>query len=783
MKNEKILADAKKTAVTDLLRRVSLYLTLAVISAVLASAELFPYTYPLGISFVSALQGLRLTSVSLIGAVFGTLLSGERAFPLLVSFVARIGLSLYLGEGKKHGREIFNALLDENVYLRMITSSAAALACGAWSVAANDFDYYRLFGAVLSVLITPVFTYLFAAAFDKRMKSSTVCEIGAYFTLAAVTYAFHGLGGDLFELGYAAAFFITVTCAKKYGIYRAVSVAVSCGCVLESEMIPPLALAAVMSALFFSRSPLLALSSAVVTSSAYGIFIGGLDGFLSLFPPSTLAAALVCPFVAFGGESAFVVLFGRKIKKASYATADVKVSSEEYRHRVGGIAQSLVTSSALISTVAEKLRKPSLQGIEEMVSTVFSRHCGLCPRRERCPRDGLCEIMVKRIVERGEVGAADVPTKTASTCCNIGKILDEVNSAVALKLNDVGDALMTSAEDMAAVGELLCRMDSSHEREFKENRELSAKLERLLRYNDIVASGVKVLGERHKRVFVGEIEVSSARVGGDDLRRLVGEILGGEFTPPEFALDGNTLSMKLESAVRFEINAGSFGMAANTVDEYCAANGNEEEKPVVTVEDKPSGDTICTFEASGKRYMIISDGMGSGREASVTSGLAVTLLRQYIEGGAELENALELLNGILRRMGRECFTTMDICEIDLYTSEARFIKSGAAPSFVLRNGSIYRLQSKTVPIGIIRAIDAEQIRFEIEDGDTVVMLSDGAARSYEEVPWLLDMMTSDEVVLHGSPENAAMAIVSEAAMRGSKDDITSGIMRVVRNEE
>lgn len=776
MKNEKILADVKKTAVLDLLRRTSLYVTLAVISAVLSSAELFPNTYPLGIAFVSAMQGLKITSVSLLGAVFGTLLSGERAFPLLLSFLARIGLSLYLGEGKRHGRELFTTLLDENIYLRMTASSAAALACGAWSVAANDFGYYRLFGAVLSTLMTPVFTYLFAAAFDKRMKSSAVCEIGAYFTLAATTYAFHRLGGDAFELGYAAAFFITVICAKKYGIYRAVSVAVSCGCVLESEMIPPLALAAVMSALFFSRSPLLALSSAVALSSAYGILTGGLDGFLTLFPPSTLAASLVYPFLALGGESVAVVLFGRRLKKASYAMADVKVSSEEYRQRVGGIAQSLVTTSAVISAVAEKLRKPSVQNIEDMVGTVFSRHCGLCPRRERCPRDSLSEIMVKRIVERGEVGAADVPTKTASTCCNIGKILDEINSAVALKLNDTEDALMTSAEDMAAVGELLCRMDNSHEREFKENRELSAKLERLLRYNDIAASGVKVLGERHKRVFVGEIEVASARVGGDDLRRLVGEILGGEFTTPEFALDGNTLSMKLESAVKLEINAGSFGMAANTVDEYCATHENE--KPVVTVEDKQSGDTICTFEASGKRYMIISDGMGSGREASVTSGLAVTLLRQYIEGGAELENALELLNGILRRMGRECFTTMDICEIDLYTSEARFIKSGAAPSFVLRNGSIYRLQSKTVPIGIIRAIDAEQIRFEIEDGDTVVMLSDGAARSYEEVPWLLDMMTSDEVVLHGSPENAAMAIVSEAAMRGSADDITSGIMRI-----
>ena len=176
--------------------------------------------------------------------------------------------------------------------------------------------------------------------------------------------------------------------------------------------------------------------------------------------------------------------------------------------------------------------------------------------------------------------------------------------------------------------------------------------------------------------------------------------------------------------------------------------------------------------------MMLSDGMGSGREASVASGMSVKLLREYIEGGAELEGALKLVNRILRSAGRECSATIDICEIDLYTSEARFIKSGAAPSFVLRNGSIYRLQSKTVPIGIIRALDAEAIKFDIETGDTVVMLSDGVARSYDEVPWLLDMMTSDETVLHGDEKLAAMTIVSEAAVRGSRDDITCGIMRV-----
>ncbi|MBR4895377.1 MAG: hypothetical protein IKZ41_03040, partial [Clostridia bacterium] len=63
----------------------------------------------------------------------------------------------------------------------------------------------------------------------------------------------------------------------------------------------------------------------------------------------------------------------------------------------------------------------------------------------------------------------------------------------------------------------------------------------------------------------------------------------------------------------------------------------------------------------------------------------------------------------------------------------------------------------------------------------VVMISDGAARSYEEAPWLLDLMSTDEGILSGDERTAAMTVVSEAAMRGSRDDITCGILRVVRS--
>ena len=139
---------------------------------------------------------------------------------------------------------------------------------------------------------------------------------------------------------------------------------------------------------------------------------------------------------------------------------------------------------------------------------------------------------------------------------------------------------------------------------------------------------------------------------------------------------------------------------------------------------------------------------------------------------------MKMLNKLIRAGERECSATIDLAEIDLSTGEAKFVKSGAAPSFVIRDGSIYRLQSKTVPIGIIRALDAEMIKFDVEDGDIIVMLSDGVARSFEECPWLLDMLSNDRDVLEGDVKKAAEKIVRSAAERGSPDDITAGVIRI-----
>ncbi len=725
-------------------------------------------------------------------------------------------------------------LMRENFRMRLLLSAAGALFAGAWSVVLGGFAYYDLFGAVFSLMITPIVTYLYYCALSRDMRASVLREAGVYAVFFILTLSLHSVstgglleegsslnrggiwssaGGAAFDLGVLFAVVLVMAVTAQFGIYRGVMSAFVCGAVLSPAYTTALAAGALVESLVRRFSLSLGLFGFTSVASAYGILSGGIYGFLAVFPPSAAGFAMALPLLKAGVLRFSPRLFGSEIKSAGVTAQSEanRVMAEEYSRRVGDLSKSLISASGVMAGLAWKLNQPKLEEVGESVDGIFERYCGLCRNRGRCSSKiiELKKEMARELLTSGEVSAAAVPVSIATVCWNIGKIIDEANSAFQLLVRTYagGDQLSAAAEDSLVLGEMLGGLSADLREEFGENRTLTARLKRQLSLNNIQASGVRVSGVRRMRVYVGDIELASTRIGGEDISRLIGSVLGGRFTVPEFSLSGAVLSMSLESEARLSAKSGWYTLSASAVQKYyggergrgayyeggaasamsgIADSGGSQDNqasqaalPANAAGMEVSGDSIESFEANGRAYMIICDGMGSGREAAVASGMAITLLKRYIEGGAALEGALKLLNRILRRTGRECSVTMDICEVDLYTGEGRFIKSGAAPSFIVRGESVYRIQSKTIPIGIIRALDAEATVFTLSGGDVIVMLSDGVARSFEESPWLINLITNSELIKSGDETLAAMEVVSEAALRGSRDDATCGIMRIM----
>ena len=186
----------------------------------------------------------------------------------------------------------------------------------------------------------------------------------------------------------------------------------------------------------------------------------------------------------------------------------------------------------------------------------------------------------------------------------------------------------------------------------------------------------------------------------------------------------------------------------------------------------------------GKLYAFISDGMGSGREAARASEMCAAFLRELLPTGVSARKTFGMLNGFLRICNSEsfyeCTATADVAQIDLCRARARFYKSGAAPSFIFRDGKLHKITAHTIPLGLMDDIDAKMCESEIMSGDVIVMLSDGVTEGREECPELCEFIRSR--ILTHSADQLADAIISYTQKNGTQDDVSVVVIKIEQSE-
>ena len=191
-----------------------------------------------------------------------------------------------------------------------------------------------------------------------------------------------------------------------------------------------------------------------------------------------------------------------------------------------------------------------------------------------------------------------------------------------------------------------------------------------------------------------------------------------------------------------------------------------------------NGDSVTFFENDEDYfYALISDGMGSGRQAALTSRLTSVFIEKLLTTGTHKAVTLELLNNLLLSKNDECFATVDLLEIDLLTGEASFIKAGAAPAYIVRSTKLYKIASSTPPAGIIQGFSAENTRFSLQSGDMILMLSDGIIQTFDENAWLCEMLAFEN---EDNPARLANRIINKAGkMNIREDDMSCAAIKIL----
>jgi len=177
---------------------------------------------------------------------------------------------------------------------------------------------------------------------------------------------------------------------------------------------------------------------------------------------------------------------------------------------------------------------------------------------------------------------------------------------------------------------------------------------------------------------------------------------------------------------------------------------------------------------SGKVVYAVSDGMGSGEEASRESRAAIDLLFDQFRLGVEKELIYENVNRLLiAREDKEIYATLDAASIDLLTGEAEMVKFGAPPTCLIRGGNVRTLTGEALPCGIVDEARPYIRRIRLRQRDRLVFCTDGV---YD----LLGKELENEVKKGSGASLEAMAesLMAAAKDKGQRDDMTVMVVEV-----
>ena len=703
-----------------------------------------------------------------------------------------------------------DGLLAEELPLRLALAAVFALFGGIGSHVGAPFAPVTVLRILVATALCPLAAYGFYAATARNMRYSPLRQAGRILTVALCAYALAptrlfavpALAISGIGLGALVGFGAAVVSGIGWGAAYGALYGVACGLCVSPTMAGAFGLAGIAAGIAGQFSPVGGIALSAAGGIVWSMAVGGVSGMGEIAPSFLVAAAVLTPFYAVDGVRGWI----EKTLPSPLPLTDLKRRERETlaetallsrEKRLGEMSAHLSEIGAVLTGLAERMNRPTMEEAADWCREAVGLYCARCPGREDCTEThydsyaAMLSRMAQSAVRQGCVDGADVPLYFAGKCAAMSRILDEVNMTCARRIGErrMDNKLKMTAQDYAFMGELLAESAKTEEEDGRLDEALSRRVAARMQTRACSAGRVAVYGVRHRRVYVHDIHLAETRMGGEELREAFSQFVGVPLSPPVFTLDGPVLSMEMHSEPRCRCESGSYRLSGDAI-RTARANGTAvpEDVPAADAEDtavfaetartEVSGDTICTFASGERTYMLLSDGMGSGKMASLASEVSAMFLDRMLSAGAGLEITLRMLNHILRANTGEISTTVDLCELDRVTGEVRFVKSGAAPSYVIRGDSLFRLQSKTVPIGILRALDAELIRFQVEPGDVIVMVSDGVARSFEDCPWLIELLSQTDRLRGDDPAATAKRIAEEAASHGAVDDVTAGVIKV-----
>ena len=341
------------------------------------------------------------------------------------------------------------------------------------------------------------------------------------------------------------------------------------------------------------------------------------------------------------------------------------------------------------------------------------------------------------------------------------KKLDESKKNVSSQLKGVSEAISKMAEDI-----------DKKEDKFKDKKE---EILKLLEQKEIEIKSIEIEQKSTNRYIVNVYTDTCENLDGTecDIKKIC-KILSKVLEQP-------MVMQKQECGLRLEKDICKFTYISD--DNYNIQIGTAKS----TKKDSPvSGDSSLQIKLDDGKYLLaLSDGMGSGPEAMKSSKIAIKMLERLLTAGFDKDSSLKLINSTLSaNTDDDMYATLDIDILDLYNGNMEFIKNSACPTYVKRGKDVQLLKSMTLPTGILNDVDLVVYDYDLQDGDILVMCTDGVIDSNKEYVnkqlWLKYLLEDIEV---NDAQKIADIIIREAIDNdygNPKDDMSVIVARITR---
>lgn len=725
--------------------------------------------YPLASALVATLPSR--VWIALAGALFGAFSLGRVGIIHAIISVVIVFLRIIISGSTRREEGADERLFAEPYIMRVASAAIGAFIGAIYELLLEGFSLSAILFGCFGVLLTVLLAFSYFGVFTSDITPASVVFGGRKIFDSAserertALWLFQGsflvlvlllsvslIGYDFFgiSLSYIFSAAITLFVARRFGAVRGMV----CGFVAAVGISPVgavgFALVGLLSGMLFSFGLGYALFGGAAVLCAWCAYSDGLSGFLSVFPEYGIAAMLMTPYLrgAVREDERTPVTEGKS------AADTVTIAARGYRERMehtSRMEESLILAADSIRAFGMGAERGDF---DEYRNIVIAATSALTPT----PCEEKIDVLSTRLYKKGFVDRDDI-VNILETDSGADELLASISSSVGEY--DAERYELGRTNSLASEYELISKMmnlsASEREREGAVDTSLSERLTEELVTAGFPDGCVKVMGERRRHIIAAADDEDGSRISASELRERLSRAVGAPLTAPEFYRRDNISILECSCAPIYRV-------------EYATSSKASSRTGI-------SGDSTAFFEHDEAFFALLSDGMGSGLVAQRTSRFAVDYLSHTVVRSHGAPVALSALNNIVRYHGEECSVTVDLFSLDLLTGEACFTKCGAAPSYVKRADSIFRIRSHTAPVGLMRAVDSEQVRVEIGCGDYVVMMSDGIAAMPEEVPWLFEFLTSPTDVTAAEYADKILELASRFS--DTTDDITVSVVHVL----